>query len=104
MLISLKMFVQWVESIITADKEYEKDPTPFNKNVMDDLRNKVDGWISWVHSQEDAGLTKNVPPFIGKTRPQTAKGGIPQDIYDRLVASHTPEEVEKFNKLMKGEF
>ena len=71
---------------------------------MDDLRNKVDGWISWVHSQEDSGLAKNVPPFIGKTKQSSNTGGVPKDMYDRLVASHSPEEVEKFNKLMQGEF
>lgn len=101
---SLKLFAQCVESMRTAEKEYEKNPTPFNKSVMDDLRNKVDGWISWVHSQEDSGLAKNVPPFIGKTKQSSITGGVPKDMYDRLVASHSPEEVEKFNKLMQGEF
>ena len=101
---SLKMFAQCVESMRTAEKEYEKNPTPFNKSVLKDLQNKVDGWIAWVHSQEDAGLARDVPPFIGKNRQQSGVTGIPKDIYDRLVASHTPEEVEKFNKLMQGKF
>lgn len=102
MIRSLKMFAQCVESMRTAEKAYEANKTPANLRIVKDLQNKVDGWLSWVKSQPDAGLTNNVPPFIGKTRPQSAKGEISKDVYERLAASHTPEEMENFNRLMQG--
>lgn len=101
MIKSLKMFAACVESLRTAEKAYEEDPTPFNKNILTDLQNKVDGWIKWVHAQEDGDLTKKVPPFIGKTLSSGYQGGISDDVYDRLMKTHTPEEVEKFTRMLK---
>lgn len=102
MIKSLKMFADCVESLRTAEKKYEEEPTPFNKNIVESLQEKVDGWIVWVRRQEDSSLAKDVPPFIGKIRQQQPQSGISQDMYNRLVANHTPEEIEKYTRLMQG--
>ncbi len=104
MIRSLKLFAACVESLRTAEQEYEKDPTPFNKSNVTALQNKVDGWIAWVHKQEDASLAKNVPPFIGQPRKQNYKGVMNNDLMAKLMANHTPEEIEKYTKLMQGKF
>jgi len=103
MIRSFKMFAQCVESMRTAENTYDKDSTAANKRIMTDLQNKVDGWLVWINSQEDAGLVRDVPPFIGKlSKAPRYQGGIAKDVYDRLVANHTPEEIERFEKLMGG--
>jgi len=104
MIKSLKLFAACVESLRTAEKEYEKNPTPFNKSNVTALQNKVDGWIAWVHKQEDTSLAKNVPPFIGNPRQPSHQSMISNDLMAQLVANHTPAEIEKYTKLMEGNF
>lgn len=102
MIRSFKMFAQCVESMRTAEKAYDKDQTAANKRIMTDLQNKVDGWLVWINNQQDEGLARDVPPFIGRTRQQPRQGGINSDIMKHLMETHTPEEIEKYNKLMEG--
>jgi hypothetical protein len=102
MIKSLKLFASCVASLRTAEKAYESDPTAFNKRIVTDLQNKVDGWLLWVQNQPDSGLVKDVPPFIGRARQQFRPGVENKDIMQRLMETHTPEEIEKFTKLMQG--
>lgn len=102
MIRSLKLFADCVESLRTAEKKYEEKPTPFNKAIVESLQKKVDGWIVSVRQQKDSNLAKNVPPFIGKPQQQILYGGLSKEIYDRLLENHTPEEVERYTKLMQG--
>jgi len=102
MIRSLKLFAACVESMRTAEQAYEKEPTPFNKNILIDLQKKVDAWVQWVHQQQDAELTKGVPPFINR-RPSTGYQGVmSNDQMQQLMANHTPEEIERYTKLMQG--
>lgn len=103
MIRSLKLFADCVESLRTAEKEYEKDPTAFNLNILKGMQNKVDGWIKWVREQQDAELAKSVPPFINR-RPSTGsyQGVMSNDLMKQLMENHTPEEIEKYIKLLKG--
>ena len=54
MIRSLKLFADCVESLRTAEKKYEEEPTPFNKAIVESLQKKVDGWIVWVRQQKDS--------------------------------------------------
>ena len=101
MIRSLKMFAACVSSLREAEKAYEKDGTAFNKRIVTDLQNKVDGWLSWVNGQSDAGLARDVPPFIGKTRQQSYQS-VSSDIMEHLKKNHSPEEIEKYTRLMQG--
>jgi len=104
MIRSLKLFAACVESLRSAEKEYENNPTAFNLNILKGMQNKCDGWLKWIHEQQDAELVKNVPPFINR-RPSTEyQGGLSNDIMKRLMETHTPDEIEKYTKLMKGEY
>lgn len=102
MIRSLKLFAACVESMRMAEKDYFANKTASSKRIMLDLQNKVDGWIKWIHSQEDAQLVKNVPPFI-----QTSSIGIrnapSNDAMKRLMENHTLEEIERFTRLVRGE-
>ena len=80
----------------TAEKEYLSNSTPFNKRVMEDLQNKVDGWIKWVHEQQDEQLVRNVPSFIGRSYADGSRSVPNNDVAKRLMENHTPEEIEKF--------
>ena len=102
MIKSLKMFSACVESLRTAEKAYEEDQTAAKKRIVTDLQNKVDGWIKWVHDQEDKELAKKVPPFIGKKPSSGYQSGLSDDVLKRLMETHTPEEIEKYTKLMNG--
>ena len=70
---------------------------------MEDLRNKCDAWIKWVHEREDAELAKKVPPFIGKTASSGYQGVLSSDIMEKLKETHTPDEIDKFINLMKSD-
>lgn len=103
MIRSLKLFADCVESLRTAEKKYEEEPTAFNLNILKGMQNKVDGWIKWVREQQDVELTQNVPPFINR-RPSTGnyKGVMSNDLMNQLMANHTPEEIERYTRLMQG--
>jgi hypothetical protein len=103
MIRSLKLFADCVESLRTAEKKYEEEPTAFNLNIQKGMQNKVDGWIKWVREQQDVELTQNVPPFINR-RPSTGsyKGVMSNDLMNQLMANHTPEEIERYTRLMQG--
>lgn len=100
MIRSLKMFAACVSSLREAEKAYEKEDTAFNKRIVTDLQNKVDGWLAWINNQQDEGLARDVPPFIGRTRQQPRQGGVNSDIMQHLMENHTPEEIVKYKKLM----
>lgn len=95
MIKSLKIFAACVESMRTAEEEYRKNSTPFNKNVMEQLQKKVDAWVKWIHEQEDAALARRIPPFYGKAS-RNAGGSASQDIIGSLKENHTQEEIERF--------
>ncbi len=103
MIKSLKLFTACVQSLRTAEKEYEKDPTAFNKNIVVNMQKKVDVWIKWVHDHDDAELARKTPPFIGKTPSSGYEGVINNDIMQQLLKIHTPEEIEAFTKRMRSE-
>lgn len=100
---NFKLFMQCVESLRTAEKEYQKDSTAFNKNVMENLQNKVDGWIKWFHEKESGNTNSAVPPFIGKTASSGYQGVLSSDIMEKLKETHTPDEIDKFINLMKSD-
>ena len=103
MIRNFKLFAICVESMRTAEREYQKDPTPFNKNIMEGLQNKCDGWLAWIKQQEDSGLVRDVPPFIGRTPSSGYRGGaMSSDVLKRLMETHTPEEIERYTRLMEG--
>lgn len=102
MIRNLKLFAACVDSMRTAEKEYQKNPTPFNDNVMKQLQEKVDAWLKWIHGQEDAELARRVPPFLGKVS-KSYGGYANQDIISRLKENHTKEEIEEFIKKLNGE-
>lgn len=95
MIRNLKLFSATVESMRTAEKEYMTKPTPANKNIMVDLQKKVDAWVKWIKSQEEAELVKNVPPFIRHPQSPNRKEISPA-LQQQLLANHTPEEIDKF--------
>lgn len=103
MIRSLKLFADCVESLRTAEKEYEKDPAAFNLNILKGMQNKVDGWIKWVREQQDTDLAKSVPPFINR-RSSTGsyQGVMSNNQMKQLLENHTPEEIENYIKLLKG--
>lgn len=103
MIKSLKLFAACVESLRTAEKTYEDDPTDFNKRNVVDLRNKVDGWVKWVHDHDDAELGKKVPPFIGKLPSSRYKAALANDMIALLKKNHSDEEIERFSKMLQGE-
>ncbi|MBR4275379.1 MAG: hypothetical protein IKQ32_00225 [Prevotella sp.] len=95
-----KLFVGCVESMLAAEKECEKNPTPRNKKIHLNLRNKVEGWIQWVHNKEEGNTSSPLPPFIGKIK--NSKGGnkprnlpISEELYRQLRGTHTPEEISE---------
>lgn len=102
MIRSLKLFADCVESLRTAEKAYEEDPTAARRRIVTDLQNKVDAWIKWVRSQQDSELARKVPPFIGKTPLSGYKGVMNDDVMKHLIETHTPEEIERFTKMMQG--
>ncbi len=100
---NFKLFMQCVISLRTAEKEYEKESTAFNKNVMENVQNKVDGWIKWYHEKEEGNTDSSVPPFIGKTASSANyQGAISSDIIAKLKENHTPEEIDRFVSLMQS--
>ena len=101
MIRSLKLFAACVESMRTAEKAYEDNPTPFNKGVLTDLKNKVDAWVQWINTRQDVELVRKVPPFVGKTPSTGYQGIVNNDIMQQLVETHTPEEIEKFTQMLR---
>ena len=99
MIRSLKLFADCVESLRTAEKKYEEEPTPFNKAIVEYLQKKVDGWIVWVRQQKDSNLAKNVPPFIGKPQQQILYGGLSKEMYDKFHAYKGDEYTEYLVKI-----
>lgn len=102
MIRNLKLFAACVESMRTAEKEYEKNPTPYNRGIMVSLQNKVDGWLTWIRNQQEAELAKGKPPFIGNPRLDASQGNINNGIMAQLMTNHTPEEIERFIQLVNG--
>lgn len=102
MIRSLKLFAACVDSMRTAEKEYQKNPTPFNDNVMKQLQEKVDAWLKWIQEKEDTELAKRIPPFLKQTS-RSFGGYAEQDIISRLRENHTEEEIERFIKNLKDE-
>jgi hypothetical protein len=80
----------------TAEKEYEKNPTAFNRGVMTDLQNKCDGWIKWFHDREQGKTATALPPFIGQVSRSGEKTGLSAEVINHLMKTHTQEEVERF--------
>ncbi len=102
MIKSLKLFAGCVESLRTAEKVYEENKTEANKRNVTDLWAKVDAWIEWVHQQEDAGLARKVPPFIGKLPSSGSDFAINYDLFEKLKENHTKEEMDRFTQLFQG--
>lgn len=97
MIRSLKLFAACVDSMRTAEKEYQKTPTPFNDNVMKQLQEKVDAWVKWIHEQEDAELARRVPPFLKQTKTSRSyEGSANLDMVSRLRENHTEEKLKDF--------
>lgn len=96
---NFKLFLRCVESMRTAQKEYENNKTDSNKGILKDLQNRVDLWINWFNQKEENVF--NTPHFIGKTK-NNYQGIINQSLFDRLKESHTPEEMERFAKMLQG--
>ena len=98
---NFKLFLGCVESLRIAEKEYQKNSTPFNQNIVEGLQNKVDGWIVWFHEKEQGNTKAAFPPFIGGKTPYFSDmGGLSNDIKRQLLANHTPEEIEKYARMM----
>lgn len=102
MIRNLKLFASCVESMRKAEREYQVRPTPANKKIMEDLRNKVDGWVKWIKDQEEAELSNTVPPFVARSHSSGHKGVINHNLMQQLAANHTPEEIERFFKSIQG--
>ena len=102
MIRSLKLFAFCVESLRAAEREAAANPTRFNDNIVKSMQNKVDGWLDWIHTADDAALARDVPPFIGKPR-KTGYQGVSVNIKEQLKANHTPEEIERFTKMLNRE-
>ena len=101
MIRSFKLFASCVESMRKAEREYQVKPDPAAKSIMVDLQKKVDEWLEWIKAQEDAELTKVVPPFVHK--PQSSSNKMfNQKINQQLLANHTLEEIERFFNSMQG--
>ena len=98
---AFKLFAACVESMRTAEKEYEMNPTAFNKNVAMSLQNKVDGWLAWINEQQDVETTRDLPAFIANPRRHGYQGVIAGDIMEQLKKTHTPEEIEQFTKMLE---
>lgn len=94
---AFKLFAACVESLRTAEKEYEMNPTEFNRNIVSNMQNKVDGWLVWINGKEGNETTNTVPPFVGKIR-NSGNHNINNDIMKRLMENHTAEEIEEFKK------
>lgn len=97
------MFAACVASLRAAEKTYEENNTAFNKRIVIDLQNKVDAWVAWIENVKDEGLAKDVPPFVSR-RPYGYKGVVNNDIMKHLMANHTPEEIERYTRLMQGDW
>ena len=98
MIKNLKLFAACVESLRKAEKEYEKNDTPFNLNILRLMQNKVDGWLRWIQRQQDEELAKNVPPFINRRPSSKFNDILSENIVEQLMESHTEEEVEEFTR------
>lgn len=101
MIRNFKLFSDCVTSLRTAEKAYDNNPSPRNKAIMTDLQSKVDDWLDWIKKQQDAELIKNNPPFI--RQPQQSSSGrreLDQRMKQRLLKTHSPEEVERFLQSM----
>lgn len=103
MIKSLKLFAACVESLRLAEKNYEIDKTAFNLNIVRRMQEKVDGWINWIHNQQDEELKKNVPPFINRRLSTENSDLLGENVMKELMKSHSPEEVMKFTRLLNGE-
>lgn len=98
MIKSLKLFASTVASMRKAEKVYQDDPTPFNRSIMTDLQNKVDGWLVWINKQDDKELARNLPPFIPQQNMEGARRGLNNDMLQRLRKVHSQEEIDNFLK------
>ena len=96
MIKSLKLFAACVESLRKAEKEYEKNDTPFNLNILKLMQNKVDGWLKWIQTREDEDLAKRVPPFINRKPSKKFDDVISETAVEQLMESHSVEDVEEF--------
>lgn len=94
---AFKLFAACVGSLRTAEKEYEMNPTKFNRNIVSNMQNKVDGWLVWINGKEEIETTNTVPPFVGKGR-NSGSQNISNDIIKKLMENHTAEEIEEFKK------
>lgn len=101
MIRNLKLFAACVDSMRRAEREYQVIPTPANKKIVEDLQDKVDGWVKWIHDQEDAELTKGLPPFIRKNVSSGHEGITNYNLMQQLRSNHTPEEIERFFKSLQ---
>lgn len=99
---AFKLFAACVTSLRTAEKEYEMNPTRFNKNIVASMQNKVDGWLAWIDGKEDVETTSDVPPFIGNPQQRRGYQGVSADITKQLIENHSPEEIERYTRLMEN--
>ena len=91
-----RLFFQCVESMRTAEREYEKNPTDFNRGVMADMQNRCDGWLKWFHERERGKTKDALPPFIGRVPQGSAKVELSNDTVNYLLKTHTQEEIDRF--------
>lgn len=101
MIRNLKLFAACVESMRTAEREYEKHPTPRNHGIMVSLQNKVDGWLTWIRNQQEAELLNGKPTFIGIPR-RESQGNLNKGIMSQLMDNHSPKEIESFIHQISG--
>lgn len=102
MIRNLKLFAACVESMRTAEREYENNPTPRNKGIMLSLQNKVDGWLTWIRNQQESQLLNGKPPFIGIPRHEANQGNLNKGIMSQLMDNHSPKEIESFIHQISG--
>lgn len=99
MIKSLRRFAGCVESLRMAEKEYEKNKTDAQKQIVRDLQEKVDAWLKWIREREDEELATSIPPFIRNRRVRKQEEGslkISDELIQTLTANHTKEEIQKF--------
>lgn len=100
MIKSFKMFAGCVESMRTAEEEYKRNPTDANRSIVESLQNKCDAWLQWIRDRQDEQLERDLPTFVGKVKGDGTTE-LPAAMMKQLMANHTPEEIERYQKMMK---
>lgn len=77
MIKSIELFNSCVAAYRMAEKAFEENPTPFNKEIMLDLQKIVDVWLEWIEKRENAETFEGFQSKDGDAVP--VMGYIPSD-------------------------